>query len=99
MGPVHIDDSDQVGADRKNSLLRIAQSPVSVKLGKHSFIEPNRQNIRKLLHAKWSSRYGNALEEALRVLSHLSVNRQQRVFVSFVQRLRYLFQCASDMRR
>src|ERR1700677_5396484 len=99
LGPVHVDDADQVGANRKDSVLRIvAESPVRVKLGKNSFVEPNSQYIRKFLHTKWSNRYGKALKEVLRVLSHFSINYQQRVFVSFVQRLRHLFQCSSDMR-
>jgi hypothetical protein len=54
LGPFRIDDADEVGADRKDSFLCIiAQSPVRVKLRKLSFIETNRKNIRKLLHAKW----------------------------------------------
>jgi len=67
--PVHIDDGDETGARRKYNFFRIAWSPACVKLWERSYIEPDRQDLCKLLNAKWSDRYCETLEESVCELS------------------------------
>src|SRR6266850_1085336 len=82
---LRVDNSDQTGARRKDSQFRVFGSKARFEFGRlRVLIDVNRKDLRNLLDIERASRYGEELEDTMRVFPLLLVEALQCPFVRLI---------------